>query len=135
MRSGKWSSYIIDRYSDLEHPRPHRVGEQLHKEISALLLKGLKDPRVGFVTITAVNVTPDMHLARVYYTVYGDEKQRAETQKGLESAVPYFRRELGRRLRMRYVPDLIFEFDKSLEYGNRIESLIRKLNEDCPNDD
>lgn len=100
-----------------------------------MLLKGLKDPRVGFVTITAVNVTPDMHLARVYYTVYGDEKQRAETQKGLESAVPYFRRELGRRLRMRYVPDLIFEFDKSLEYGNRIESLIRKLNEDRPNDD
>lgn len=100
-----------------------------------MLLKGLKDPRVGFVTITAVSVTPDMHLARVYYTVYGDDNQRKETQKGLQSAIPFFRRELGRRLRMRYVPDLVFEFDKALEYGNRIDSLLRQLNEDKPSDD
>jgi ribosome-binding factor A len=119
----------------LDHPRPHRVGEQLHKEISALLLKGLKDPRVGFVTITSVKVTSDMHLARVYYTVYGDEKERADTQKGLDSAVPYFRRELGRRLRIRYIPDLVFKFDTSLEYGNRIESLLRQLNEDRHDND
>lgn len=100
-----------------------------------MLLKGLKDPRVGFVTITAVSVTSDMHLARVYYTVYGDDNQRKETQKGLQSAIPFFRRELGRRLRMRYVPDLVFEFDKALEYGNRIDSLLRQLNEDKPSDD
>lgn len=102
----------------------------MQKEISALLLKGLKDPRVGFVTITGVSVTPDMHLARVHYTVYGDETQRAETQKGLKSAVPFIRRELSRRLRLRYVPELIFEFDKALEYGNRIDSLLRQLNEE-----
>lgn len=114
----------------MDHPRPHRVGEQLQKEISALLLKGLKDPRVGFVTITGVSVTPDMHLARVYYTVYGDETQRVDTQRGLKSAVPFIRRELSRRLRLRYVPELIFEFDKALEYGNRIDSLLRQLNED-----
>jgi len=114
----------------LDHPRPHRVGEQMQKEISALLLKGLKDPRVGFVTITGVSVTPDMHLARVHYTVYGDEKQRADTQKGLKSAVPFIRRELSRRLRLRYVPELIFEFDKALEYGNRIDSLLRQINEE-----
>jgi ribosome-binding factor A len=119
----------------LDHPRPHRVGEQLQKEISALLLKGLKDPRIGFVTITGVSVTPDMHLARVHYTVYGDEKQRAETQKGLKSAVPFIRRELSRRLRLRYVPELIFEFDKALEYGNRIDSLLRQLNEDHARDE
>lgn len=114
----------------MDHPRPHRVGEQLQKEISALLLKGLKDPRVGFVTITGVSVTPDMHLARVYYTVYGDETQRIDTQKGLKSAVPFIRRELSRRLRLRFVPELIFEFDKALEYGNRIDSLLRQLNAD-----
>ena len=114
----------------MDHPRPHRVGEQMQKEISALLLKGLKDPRVGFVTITGVSVTPDMHLARVHYTVYGDEKQRADTQKGLKSAVPFIRRELSRRLRLRYVPELIFEFDKALEYGNRIDSLLRQINEE-----
>ncbi len=119
----------------MDHPRPHRVGEQLQKEISALLLKGLKDPRIGFVTITGVSVTPDMHLARVHYTVYGDEKQRAETQKGLKSAVPFIRRELSRRLRLRYVPELIFEFDKALEYGNRIDSLLRQLNEDHARDE
>lgn len=100
-----------------------------------MLLKGLKDPRVGFVTITAVEVTPDMHLARVYYTVYGDDKQRAETGKGLKSAVPFLRRELGKRLRMRYVPDLIFEFDKSLEYGNRIDSLLREMNKEQDSND
>lgn len=119
----------------MDHPRPYRVGEQIQKEISALLLKGLKDPRVGFVTITAVSVTPDMHLARVHYTVYGDEKQQAETRAGLKSAVPFLRRELGRRLRMRYVPDLVFEFDKSLEYGNRIDSLLQQLNKDQSDDD
>lgn len=119
----------------MDHPRPHRVGEQLQKEISALLLKGLKDPRVGFVTITEVAVTPDMRLARVHYTVYGDEKQRAETQKGLKSAVPYIRRELSSRLRLRYVPELTFEFDKAQEYGNHIDSLLRQLKEDQSTND
>ena len=71
-----------------------------------------------------------MHMARVHYTVYGDETQRVDTQKGLKSAVPFIRRELSRRLRLRYVPELIFEFDKALEYGNRIDSLLRQLNED-----
>jgi ribosome-binding factor A len=111
----------------LEFQRAHRVGEQIQQEISSLLIKGLKDPRLGFVTITSVEVTPDLHLARVYFTVIGDEAVRRETAAGLKSSVPYLRRELGRRLRMRYVPDLLFLFDTSLEYGNRIETLIREL--------
>jgi len=111
----------------LEFQRSHRVGEQIHKEISALLVKGLKDPRIGFVTITAVEVTPDMHLARVYFTVMGDEKVRRNTEKGLQSSVPYLRRELGRRLSMRYIPDILFCFDASLEYGNRIETLLKEI--------
>jgi ribosome-binding factor A len=111
----------------LEFQRSHRVAEAIHKEISALLVKGLKDPRIGFVTITAVEVTPDLHLARVYFTTMGEEKTRRETEKGLKSSVSYLRRELGRRLRMRYVPDLLFQYDASLEYGNRIDSLLRDL--------
>lgn len=111
----------------MEFQRAHRVGEQIQQEISSLLIKGLKDPRLGFVTITSVEVTPDLHLARVYFTVIGDEAVRRETAAGLKSSVPYLRRELGRRLRMRYVPDLLFLFDTSLEYGNRIETLIREL--------
>jgi ribosome-binding factor A len=76
-----------------------------------------------------------MHLARVFYTVYGTDKQIADTQAGLKSAVPFLRRELGRRMRMRYVPDLVFEFDKSLEYGNRIDNLLRTINEGQSSDD
>lgn len=113
----------------MESQRASRVGEQIHKEVSALLVRGLKDPRIGFVTITAVDVTPDLHLARVYFTVIGDEKVRKETEKGLKSSVPFIRRELGRHLRMRYVPDLLFQFDSSLEYGNRIEALIQEIHE------
>lgn len=118
----------------MEFQRSHRVGEAIHKEISALIVKGLKDPRIGFVTITAVEVTPDLHLARVYFTTLGEEKSRLETEKGLKSSVPYLRRELGRRLRMRYVPDLLFQYDASLEYGNRIDSLLRDIHTE-PSDD
>ena len=112
----------------MEFQRSHRVGEQIQKEISALILKGLKDPRVGFVTITAVEVTRDLHYARIYFTVVGDERARRESERGLTSALPYLRREIGKRLRLRLVPELTFEYDTSLEYGNRIESLLRDLN-------
>jgi ribosome-binding factor A len=119
----------------LQSSRSQKVGESIHKEISELLIKGLKDPRVGFVTVTGVEVTPDLHLARVYFTVFGDDKQRKDSQKGLQSAVPFLRRELAKRLRMRYVPDLLFQFDASLEYGNRIESLIRDIHESDSHDE
>ena len=107
--------------------RSQRVGEQIQKEISGLLLKGLKDPRVGFVTITEVKVTSDLGLARIYFTVMGEENVRRETTQGLTSASPYLRRELGKRLRLRHVPELTFEFDSALEYGNRIESLLQEI--------
>lgn len=118
----------------MEYPRSNRVAELIHKEVSALLLKGLKDPRIGFVTITAVDVTRDLHLARVYFTVMGDEAARKNTEKGLSSSIPYVRRELGRVLRMRHVPDILFQYDSSLEYGSRIESLIRKIQTDSTDD-
>ena len=115
--------------------RATRVGEQIHKEISELLIKGLKDPRIGFVTITGVEVTSDLHLARVYFTVMGDEKAVRETEKGLTSSVPYIRRELGQRLRLRHVPDIVFKYDASLEYGNRIEAIIQDLHNEKKDDD
>ncbi len=108
--------------------RSHRVGEQIQKEISALLLKGLKDPRVGFVTITEVRVTSDLSIARVYFTVMGDDRARQQTTRGLTSAAVYLRRELAKRLRLRQVPELHFEFDTTLEYGNRIASLLQEIN-------
>lgn len=114
----------------MEFQRSHRVGDQIQKEISALLVKGLKDPRIGFVTITAVEVTPDLHLARVFFTVMGDEKARRESTSGLKSSVPFIRRELGKRLRMRYTPDLLFQYDTSVDYGTRIDNLLQEIQTD-----
>lgn len=112
----------------MESQRSHRVGEAVHHEISALLLKGLKDPRIGFVTVTGVEMTSDLHLAKVYYTVIGDEKARKDSAAGLQSSVPFIRRQLGRVLRMRFIPEVVFVYDESIEYGERIESIIREFN-------
>ena len=108
-------------------PRQRRVGDQIQKEISNLLLREVKDPRIGFVTLTAVDVSGDLRHARVYYTVMGEQGQKDATQNALAKATPFIRRELGKRLRLRCTPELQFCFDASLEYGNRIESLIKEL--------
>ena len=110
--------------------RAQRVGEAIQHEISTLLLRGLKDPRIGFVTITGVEVTPDLHLARVYYSVVGDEAARRDSAAGLKSAIPFLRAQLGKHLHMKYVPDLLFQYDTSIDYGNRIESLLRDIHSD-----
>ncbi len=112
----------------MEFQRSRRVGEQIQKEVSSLLIKGVKDPRLEFVTITDVEVTPDLHLARVFYTTRGAEGEAGRVAAALKKATPFFRREVGRRVRMRYVPDLLFVYDSSLEYGNRIDSLIEHVN-------
>lgn len=118
----------------MQGQRSQRVGESIQHEISALLLRGLKDPRIGFVTVTGVEMTPDLHLARVYYTVIGDDAVRKSTASGLKSAIPYIRQQLGKQLRMRYVPDLIFQYDTSIDYGIRIESLLREVHTDKSDD-
>lgn len=106
--------------------RSRRIGDQIQKEISSLLTKGLKDPRIGFVTITGVEVTPDLHLARVYYSVMGDSEARSNTAAGLAKATPFIRRELGRRMRMRYIPDILFVFDTTLDHSDHINKLLRE---------
>ncbi len=111
----------------MEFQRSHRVGDQIHKEISALLIKGLKDPRIGFVTITSVEVTSDLSSARIYFSVMGSESDIKNTEKGLKSSVPYLRRELAKRLRLRHTPDLQFKFDNSLAYGNHINTLLQQI--------
>lgn len=111
----------------MESQRAHRVGDQIHKEISALLIKGLKDPRIGFVTITAVEVNSDMSLARVYFSAMGSDAEVKNSEKGLKSSASYLRRELAKRMRLRFVPELVFELDRSLAYGNHIETLLRQI--------
>jgi len=108
--------------------RTDRIGEEF-REILAEAILTLKDPRVGFVTVTGVKVTPDLRHAWVFYTSMGDDRARAGTRAGLRSARPHLRRVVGRQVRLKYLPELEFEEDVSMERGERIEALLRELHE------
>lgn len=118
----------------MEYPRSYRVGELIHKHVSEILAKGLKDPRVGFVTITAVDVSPDLRYAKVHYTVIGSEKERKDTGVGIEKATPYIRRQLASKLTIRHTPELTFVYDESIEYGNRIDSILKEIHDESDSD-
>ena len=107
--------------------RPSRVGDQLRAEISDLLARAVHDPGIGFVTITQVTVSPDLQVARVYYTTLGDERARRDTAKALGRATPFLRRQIGSRLRLKRVPLLEFFFDESIERGDRIERILNDI--------
>jgi ribosome-binding factor A len=108
--------------------RPTRVGEQMKKELSDIIGRKIKDPRIGFVTVTDVEVTGDLQQAKVYISVLGDNEQRENTLKGLAKAKGFIRTEIGKRIRLRKIPEIQFEFDESIDYGNRIETLLSELN-------
>ena len=105
--------------------RTERVSEEF-REILAESIQALKDPRVGFVTVTGVKVSQDLRVAWVFYTVLGDEKARAGTRAALRSAAPHLRRELGRQVRLKVTPELRFEEDELLSQGERIDHLLRQ---------
>jgi ribosome-binding factor A len=107
-------------------PRTDRVGEEF-REILAESIQGLKDPRVGFVTVTGVKVSPDLHVAWVYYTVLGGAKEKASTRAALRSAMPHLRRDLGRQVRLKVTPELRFEEDEMAESAARIDRLIDEV--------
>ncbi|BBH20828.1 ribosome-binding factor A [Paenibacillus baekrokdamisoli] len=110
--------------------RVGRVGEQIKKELSQLIQTELKDPRIGFITVTGVELTNDLSQAKVYLSVLGTDEQKEETLKALARGTGFLRSELGKRIRFRHTPELIFKFDNSIEYGSRIESLISNINND-----
>lgn len=110
--------------------RSTRVGEQMKKELSEILGRKIKDPRVGFVTVTDVEVTGDLQQAKVYISVLGDAEKREDTLKGLAKAKGFIRSELGQRIRLRKTPEISFEFDESIDYGNRIENLLHQIQEE-----
>jgi len=111
-----------------EGTRPSRVSEEF-REILAEEIPRLKDPRVGFVTVTGVKVSPDLRRARVYYTAMGDERARAATRAGLRSARAHLRAVLGHQVRLKFLPDLEFEEDQSIETAERIDRIIEHLHE------
>ncbi|MHA6251254.1 30S ribosome-binding factor RbfA [Oceanobacillus sp. CAU 1775] len=108
--------------------RANRVAEQMKKELGDILTTKIKDPRVGFVTVTDVEVTGDLQQATVYISVLGTEEEKQDTLLGLSKAKGFIRSEIGKRIRLRKTPEITFEFDEAYEYGNRIESILRDLN-------
>lgn len=111
--------------------RPTRVGGQIRQELSELLTRGdVHDPGIGFITLTRVQMSPDLQLARVFYTMLGDPGARSETAKALRRATPFFRRQIGARLRLRRVPEIEFRFDESIAHQDRIEQILRDLHEE-----
>ncbi len=104
--------------------RMRRVNEAVREVVSARIAEGLRDPRIGFVTVTAVDTSPDLRHARVYVSVLGDEDARATTLAGLESAHGVLQQEVGTQLRMKRTPTLEFVFDESVDRGMRITELL-----------
>ncbi|HSM61776.1 MAG TPA: 30S ribosome-binding factor RbfA, partial [Longimicrobiales bacterium] len=104
-----------------------RLNEQLKREIAVLLRGEVRDPRVGAVSVTAVEVSADLAVARVYVRVVGTDAEREETLAGLEAAAPFLRRTLGRGLHVRRVPELRFQQDRSLEHARRIERILSEV--------
>ncbi|EFM13104.1 ribosome-binding factor A [Paenibacillus curdlanolyticus YK9] len=108
--------------------RVGRVGEQIKKELSQIIQTELKDPRIGFITVTGVDVTNDLSQAKVYLSVLGSDEQKEETLKAIARGTGFIRSELGKRMRLRHTPVLLFKFDASIAYGSRIEALLEQIN-------
>jgi ribosome-binding factor A len=107
--------------------RPDRVADQIRSELASLLARDVHDPGIGFVTLTRVHISPDLQQARVNYTVLGDEKARQSTAKALDRAAPFLRRQIGSRLRLKRVPELVFHYDESISGQDRIEQILNDL--------
>ena len=109
--------------------RPERLAEVIKEEVSAMLRGELKDPRIGFATITGVEVSSDLRHAKIYVSVYGSAEEQKSTLEALQAARGYVKGELGRRLRLRYAPEVVFKLDPSLERGARIMELLQEVRE------
>lgn len=112
--------------------KSHRIGrlnESIKVLLSELIAGSVKDPRVGFVTITGVDVAGDLESAKVFYTVMGEDEEKAESQKGLESASNFLRKTVGRELKLKNSPALRFIYDDTLDRSMHIEETIRKIHE------
>lgn len=108
--------------------RIERVQEEIKKIISETIQKQVKDPRMGFVSITEVEVNKDITFAKVFYSVYGNDETRENTKKAMDSAKKFIRGEIGKKLKVRVTPEIAFFMDNSMEYGAHIQTILNKLN-------
>jgi ribosome-binding factor A len=108
--------------------RPDRVGAEIQAAVADLLTRGaIHDPRIGFITLTGVKVSPDLSVAQVFYSMIGTDEQKAETKAGLEAAKGFVRREVTKRVKLRISPEVFFTFDPSLDEGDKIERLLKEV--------
>jgi len=115
--------------------RQRQVAELLHEELSLLIQRRARDPRLGFVTVTGVEMSPDLRIAHVYVSVLGSDDDVKQSLQGLRHAAGFFRRELGASLSLRYLPELNFRSDDSLARGLRIDQLLDSLQQETLDDD
>ena len=115
--------------------RQRRVAELLHQEIGNALQFEIRDPRIGFITVTGVEINADLTIATVYVSLLGDETSEAEALAGLESAKPFLKRLLGQKVKLRLMPELQFKVDRSLAYAQKIETLLSQLDIPPESDD
>jgi ribosome-binding factor A len=118
-----------------ERVRPERVAEQIRMDVAQILQNDMKDPRLGLVTCTRVELTRDLRYAKIYVSVLAEGSEKEQTLKALEGATGYVRRRLTERIGLRVSPELRFIFDPSVEYGIRLEELIEKTKEQSPEED
>jgi ribosome-binding factor A len=109
------------------YKRSERLGELILAEVSDLVVREIKDPRIGFVTFTRVQLSDDLRFTKIFASILGSEEEKARTLQGLSSATGYIRRHLGRVLRLRYTPELTFLADESLAQGAKIAQLLRQI--------
>ena len=114
----------------MQGKRTERYAELIKQSLSQSILTKIRDPRMGFVTITRVEITPDLKFAKVYYTVLGDDKVLRSTQAALEHSRGFLQREIANEIEMRIVPTLQFHFDKSVSESIKIEEILKKINEE-----
>jgi ribosome-binding factor A len=114
--------------------RSQRLAEELKTEISAIIAQQVRDPRVGFATVTQVKVSPDLRYARVFVSVFGSQEEKKQTLDALINATSYIRRQVGLRIRLRYLPELTFAYDESVERGDRMTQLIEGIERELPED-
>ncbi|WP_102400679.1 30S ribosome-binding factor RbfA [Haloimpatiens massiliensis] len=115
--------------------RGGRINEELKREISSIIQNDIKDPRVNtMISVTDVNVTKDLHYAKVYVSIFGNHSEKEETLEILKNSSGFIRREIGRRVNLRHTPEIILEMDNSIEHGMHIDSLLEKIKEKGQND-
>ena len=107
--------------------RPQRIAGAIQKKLSEILYNQLKDPRIGLVTVTNVQVSPDLRYVKVFFSVLGGEKQKKDTLIGLQRATGFVQRLIAEDLQLRFAPAIVFKFDETHEYGQRINELLEKI--------